>query len=68
MKATSLHVQLINLLTDLENGYLKLIGANLCKGIGHSGMTQGASFKAVTSEPPDEQQAMAAVKTLPWDE
>jgi hypothetical protein len=30
-------------------------------------MTHGASFKAITSET-NEQQVMAAVKNLPWDE
>jgi hypothetical protein len=68
MKATSLYFQLVNLLTDPENAYPELIGANLWEGVSHPGMTQGASFKAVTSEPPNEQQAMAAVNNLPWDE
>jgi hypothetical protein len=68
LKATSLHVQLIDLLTDLKNACLELIGSNLREGVGHPGMAQGASFKAVTSEPPNEHQAMAAIKNLPWDE
>ena len=67
MKATSLYFQLINLLTDPKNAYLELIGANLWEGVSHPGMTQGASFKVVTSEPPNEQQAMAAVKNFSWD-
>jgi hypothetical protein len=54
MEATSLHVQLIDLLTDLKNAYLGLIGTNLWEGAGHPGMTQGASFRAVTSETPGE--------------
>ena len=61
---TSLYSQLVSVLTDLENFYLELIGANLWAGVGHPGMDQHGSSFAVSKEhktkPPRD--------GMPWEE
>ena len=45
-----LYSQLVSVLTDLENSYLELIGANLWVGVGHPGMDQHGSSFSVSKE------------------
>jgi hypothetical protein len=66
LKNTSLQTQLVDVLNDLENTYLKLVGGKQWHGIGHAGMNQGSSF--LTSKGDDDARALAAKLRIPWDE
>jgi hypothetical protein len=65
MKNTSLQIQLIDVLNDLENTYLELVGGKQWQGIGHAGMNQGSSF--CTTEEEKEARVLAATNKVPWD-
>jgi hypothetical protein len=65
-KNTSLQVKLVDVLNDLENTYLKLVGGKQWQGIGHAGMNQGSSF--CTTEEEKEVRVWAATNKVPWDE
>ena len=66
LKNISLQTQLIDVLNDLENTYLELVGGKQWHGIGHAGMNQGSSF--LTSKDDDDARALAAKLWIPWDE
>ena len=66
MKNISLQNQLVDVLNDLENTYLELVGGKQWHGIGHAGMDQGSSF--LTSHDNDEARALAAKLRIPWDD
>jgi hypothetical protein len=65
MKNTSLQFQLVDVLNDLENTYLELVGGKQWQGIGHTGMNQGSSF--CTTEEEKEAHMLAAMNKVPWD-
>jgi hypothetical protein len=50
LKKISLQTQLFDVLNDLENTYLELVGGKQWQGVGHAGMNQGSSFQASTDE------------------
>ena len=64
IRNTPLYSQLVSVLTDRENSYLELIGANLWAGVGHPGMDQHGSSFSVSKEnktrPPRD--------GMPWEE
>jgi hypothetical protein len=64
VKNTSLHTQLVGVLTDLENSYLKLVGGHLWEGVGHPGLDQHNSSFNVTKK----HNAKTPRDGLPWDE
>jgi hypothetical protein len=66
LKNISLQTQLVDVLNDLENTYLELVGGKQWHGIGHAGMNQGSSF--LTSKDEDDARALAAKLRIPWDE
>jgi len=68
LKNISLQTQLIDVLNDLENTYLELVGGKQWQwhGIGHAGMNQGLSF--LTSKDDDDARALAAKLWILWDE
>jgi hypothetical protein len=66
MKNMSLQNQLVNVMNDLENTYLELVGGKQWHSIGHAEMNQGSSF--LTSHDNDEARALAAKLQIPWDE
>lgn len=64
VKNTSLYSQLVGLLTDLENSYLELVGANLWAGVGHKDLDQhGSSFMAT-----QDGKKKTLRDGMPWDE
>jgi hypothetical protein len=81
-KDTSLHTQLFDILNNLESIYLDLVGSKLSLGV--NAMPQASSFKAALAHGDDanamllaavkhmpagvKERALAAVKTLPWEE
>jgi hypothetical protein len=66
LKNISLQTQLVDVLNDLENTYLELVGGKQWHGVGHAGMNQGLSF--LTSKDEDDARALAAKLRIPWDE
>ena len=68
LKNISLQTQLVDVLHDLENTYLELVGGKQWHGIGHSGMNQGSSFMTSPDEDDDNACALAAKLRIPWDE
>jgi len=66
LKNISLQTQLVDVLNDLENTYLELVGGKQWHGVGHAGMNQGSSF--LTSKDEDDARALAAKLRIPWDE
>jgi len=66
LKKISLQTQLVDVLNDLENTYLELVGGKQWHGVGHAGMTQGSSFQASTYE--DDTRALAAKLKIPWED
>jgi hypothetical protein len=81
-KDTSLHTQLVDILNDLESVYLDLVGSKFWAGV--NATPQASSFKAALANedganavvlaaakhmPADiKVRALAAVKTLPWEQ
>jgi hypothetical protein len=68
LKNISLQTQLVDVLHDLENTYLELVGGKQWHGIGHTGMNQGLSFLTSTDGDKDNTRALAAKLRIPWDE
>jgi hypothetical protein len=66
MKNISLQNQLDDVLNDLENTYLELVGGKQWHGIGHAGMNKGSSFMTLHNN--DKAHALAAKLQIPWDE
>ena len=66
LKRISLQTQLFDVLNDLENTYLELVGGKQWQGVGHAGMNQGSSFQASTDE--DDARALAAKLKIPWED
>jgi hypothetical protein len=62
LKSSSLHKQLVDVLNDLENAYLELIGGKKWKGVGHLGQTQHNSVFKGESSPKTLRSGM------PWNE
>jgi hypothetical protein len=62
MKNISFQNQLVDILNDLENNYLELVGGKQWHGIGHV----GSSF--LTSHDDNDARALAAKLRIPWDE
>jgi hypothetical protein len=81
-KDTSLHTQLFDVLNDLESVYLDLMGGKLWAGVNatpqasslkaalaNGGDANAVMLAAVKHMPADiKVRALAAVKTLPWEE
>ena len=65
LKNMSLQTQLVDVLNNLENTYLELIGGKQWHGIGHAGMIQGSTFVAKDEE---NWRALAAKLRIPWGE
>jgi hypothetical protein len=69
LKNISLQSQLVDVLHDLENTYLELVGGKQWHGIGHTGMNQGSSFLTSKDDGDDDNaRALAAKLRIPWDE
>jgi hypothetical protein len=58
IKNTSLQSQLVDVLNNLKNTYLELVGGKQWQGIGHARMEQGSSF--YTKEEEKESRVLAA--------
>jgi hypothetical protein len=56
----------VNVLNNLENTYLELVGGKRWQGIGHAGMDQGSSF--YTTEEEKLARILAATNRVPWEE
>ena len=65
LKNTSLHTQLIDVLNDLENSYLELIGGKKWDGVGHSGQNQ---YNSVFKNERNERLQKTLRGGMPWDE
>jgi hypothetical protein len=62
LKRSSLHTQLIEVLDNLENTYLELVGGKKWEGVGHPGLTKHNSvFKG-------ERSPKMLRTGMPWDE
>jgi hypothetical protein len=66
IKNTSLQSQLVDILNNLENTYLELVGGKQWQGIGHAGMDRGSSFYTIEEE--KEARVLAATSRVPWEE
>jgi hypothetical protein len=62
LKSSSLHKQLVDVLNDLKNAYLELIGSKKWEGVGHPGQTQHNSVFKGESSPKTLRGGM------PWNE
>ncbi len=62
LKSSSLHKQLVDVLNDLRNAYLELIGGKKWEGVGHPGQTQHNSVFKGESSPKTLHGGM------PWNE
>jgi hypothetical protein len=62
LKSSSLHKQLVDVLNDLENAYLELIGGKKWEEVGHPGQTQHNSVFKGESSPKTLRGGM------PWNE
>jgi hypothetical protein len=66
IKNTSFQSQLVDVLNNLENTYLELVGGKQWQEIGHAGMDQGSSF--YTKEEEKEARVLATMNRVPWQE